>query len=163
MLSQNGWRVLQSGETRQWVIPGTGSWLRLHPGDAGFVLAHFALWHHDQIEHLDEGPWDDWGYALRPVRGQTSGYSNHASGTAMDLNAQDHPLGVRNTYRSDQQMRIRNRLRGRYAGCIRWGGDYQNRADEMHYEIDAGESAIRALAARLRNSHRGRRVWHDNG
>lgn len=163
MQSQNGWRVLESGETHQWVIPETGRWLRLHPGPAGFVLAHFALWFHDQVERLGVDAWDDWGWASRPIRGQTSGFSNHASGTAIDLNAQLHPLGVRNTFTKPQAERIRSRLERVYRDAIRWGGDYQNRADEMHFEIDAGEPAVLALANRLHNSPRGRRVRDANG
>ena len=145
------------------MIPDTGRWLRLHPREAGLVLVHFALWYHEVIERLDPAPWDDWGHAVRPVRGQTTGYSNHASGTAIDLNATKHPLGVRNTHTKDQQSRIRARLEGRYAGVIRWGGDYVNRADEMHFEINSGQARVLALAHALRNSRRGQRVGLANG
>lgn len=163
MRSQNGWPVLQTGDTFQWIIPGTGRWLRLHPAYAGFLLVHLALWYHETIEPLDPAPWDDWGYALRPIRGQTEGYSNHASGTAMDLNATKHPLGVRNTHTKDQQAHIRARLRGRYGGVIRWGGDYVTRADEMHFEIHSGASGVLAVANALRDSSRGQRVALANG
>lgn len=163
MQSQNGWRVLNSDETRQWIIPGTGRWLRLHSGSAGFVLCHFALWFNDQVEKLGVDAWDDWGYAYRPIRGQSTGFSNHASGTAIDLNAQLHPLGVRNTFTAPQAERIRRRLERVYRDTIRWGGDYENRADEMHFEINAGEPAVLALANRLHGSPRGRRVKLDNG
>jgi hypothetical protein len=163
MLSQNGWRVLQAGETHQWLIPDTGRWVRLHPGPAGFVLAHLALWFSEKVERLGVDAWDDWGYAYRPIRGQSSGFSNHASGTALDLNATKHPLGVRGTFTLEQQSRIRGRLERVYRDAIRWGGDYQNRADEMHFEIVVGEPAVLALANRLHNSPRGRRVRDANG
>jgi len=163
MHSQNGWVVLNSEQTHQWVIPGTGRWLRLSKGPAGFVLAHLALWFHKRIEPLDVDPWDDWGYAVRPIRGSSTVISNHASGTAIDLNATKHPLGVRNTFTIDQAAEIRKRLAGRYDGCIRWGGDYQIRADEMHFEIDAGPARILALADALDNSRGGQRVRFANG
>jgi hypothetical protein len=89
--------------------------------------------------------------------------SNHASGTAMDLNATKHPLGVRHTFTLDQEREIRARLAGRYDGCIRWGGDYENRADEMHFEIDVGPARILALADALDDSPGGRRVRFSNG
>lgn len=162
MQSANGWSVIQSDETRKWVVPDTGRHLVLRAGPAGFILTHLALWFHETIEPLDEGTWDDWGYALRPIRGKTSGYSNHASGTAVDLNAQSHPLGVRNTYRDDQAWRIRARLKVFYGEAIRWGGDYSSRADEMHFELHREPAAILALAHRVRNSPRGQRVRNDN-
>jgi hypothetical protein len=162
MQSQNGWRVLQSGEVRKWVIPDTGRHLLLAPGAPGFLLSHLALWFHEAVEPLAVDAWDDWGYAYRPIRGQSQGFSNHASGTAMDLNAQKHPLGSRNTFTERQAFLIRARLRVLYDDTIRWGGDYQNRADEMHFELVAGEPTILALAHRLRNSPRGRRVRDDN-
>ena len=163
MLSQNGWVVLNAGQTRQWVIPDTGRWLRLAQGPAGFVLAHLALWFHMRIEPLDPAPWDDWGWAVRPIRGSSSVMSNHASGTAMDLNATKHPLGVRNSFTLDQAREIRARLAGRYDGCIRWGGDYETRADEMHFEVNVGPARILALADALDDSPGGRRVRFANG
>jgi len=163
MHSQNGWVVLSSEQTQQWVIPGTGRWLRLSKGPAGFVLAHLALWFHKRIEPLDIDVWDDWGYAFRPIRGQVSGFSNHASGTAVDLNATKHPLGVRNTFTLEQASEIRKRLAGRYESVIRWGGDYESRADEMHFEVNAGPARVLALADALDDSPGGRRVRFANG
>lgn len=163
MRSQNGWPVITTGDTWQWILPGTGRWLRLHRGPAGFVLAHLALWYHEAIEPLDHGTWDDWGWAFRMVRGSSDSVSNHASGTAIDLNATSHPLGARNTHTKTQQARIRARLGGRYERAIRWGGDYEFRADEMHFEVITGSAGVLALANRLRDSSRGRRVESANG
>jgi len=42
-------------------------------------------------------------------------------------------LGKRNTFTDEQAVKIRA-LAAKY-GC-RWGGDYKNRADEMHFEIN---------------------------
>lgn len=100
--SQNGWKALDSTQSgplprlRKWVIPGTGRHLVLRDGSAGFVLIHFALWWHEKVEPLDGGVWDEWGWAARPIRGGTT-TSNHASGTAMDLNATSIPLVSRST------------------------------------------------------------------
>lgn len=163
MHSQNGWVVINSEQTHQWVIPGSGQWIRLARGPAGFVLAHLALWFHQRIEPLDPAPWDDWGWAVRPIRGSSTGFSNHASGTAMDLNSSKHALGVRGSFTLGQARDIRARLAGRYDGCIRWGGDYEIRADEMHFEIDAGPARILALADALDDSPGGRRVRFSNG
>lgn len=168
--SQNGWPVLESDELRRWSIPnrkgralrqrnGAAVVLPIARGAAGFVLVHFATWYNDRVERLDvQAVPDDWGWAPRPIRGSST-VSNHASGTAMDLNATLHPLGVPTlaTFTPAQARRIRRRLKF-YAGCIRWGGDYRNRPDAMHYELDRDRRAVRALAAVLRRTRRGRRV-----
>lgn len=161
--SQNGWTVLSASQTRKWIIPGTGRHLVLNPDHAGFVLAHTALWHHERVERLDLGVWDEWGWAVRPVRGQTSGYSNHASGTAADLNATRHPQGVPadRTFTPAQLRRIRRRLR--WLRVLRWGGDYRNaRPDAMHWEINADARAVAAVAAVLRLTPRGRAIMRAN-
>jgi len=85
------------------------------------------------VEPIDVGTLDSWGYAFRPIRGQTEMLSNHSSGTAVDLNAEAHPLGKRETFTMEQETIVRQ-IAAKY-GC-RWGGDYKNRADEMHFEIN---------------------------
>lgn len=159
--SQNGWVVLEANQTRKWVIPGTGRHLVLNPDHAGFILAHNALWYHERVERLDLGVWDEWGWAVRPIRDSTV-TSNHASGTAEDLNATRHPLGVpaSRTFTPAQLARIRRRLR--WLRVLRWGGDYQGRPDAMHWEIDATPDQVRRRAAVLRLTPRGRRILKAN-
>lgn len=160
--SANGWPVLSHSATRTWTLPGVGTRLRLEPGAGGFVLAHWALWYAESIEPLSGRLLDDWGWAYRPIRGRTSGFSNHASGTAVDLNATAHALGRRHTLSTGQIVRIRTRLRDRYDSEIFWGGDFARRADEMHYELACDRAAARALADRLLGTVRGRRIGSAN-
>jgi len=168
--SQNGWPVLaaDSPKLHTWVIPAKGgdSRIRLRNGSAGFILAHFLLWLAEVIEPLSGKVLDDWGYAFRPIRGQSSGYSNHASGTAADANATQHVLGRSGTfaYRVKGRVaaaRIRTRLRF-YGGAIRWGGDYSGRKDEMHFEIVAALGVCEKVARRLMKTPRGRRILKAN-
>ena len=169
MNSQNGYTTLPHRLTgalprlRKWTIPGTGRHLVMRDGSAGFVLAHLALWFHSKVERLDHGVWDEWGYAARPVRGGTKP-SNHASGTAIDLNATRHPLGVATleTFTPEQAARIRRRLRLTFLGCIRWGGDYTKRPDAMHFELIRGLRAVELLAKALAKTPRGRRILAAN-
>lgn len=150
--SSNGWPVLQSGSRtlRTWEVPGCDRHLVLRQGSAGFLLVHNATYIDRYVERLDRGVWDEWGHAVRTIRGQTSGYSNHASGTACDLNATRHPLGVPTSRTwTDNQIRLIRRRLGMYHDCIRWGGDYRNRADAMHWEIDRGLAACEKEARRL--------------
>lgn len=163
--SQNGWPAVASTSSllTTWVIPGQSgdTRLRMRRGSAGFLLAHLALWFDGKVEDLVEPLLDDWAYAYRPVRGYSSTLSNHSSGTAIDLNATDHPLGSTATFDADERRAIVNRV-DFYAGCIRWGGTYQGRKDEMHFEIDADLAACEKRARALLDSPRGKRLLKAN-
>lgn len=159
--SQNGWPA-PPARLRTWIIPGTGRHLTLVDGPAGFLLAHLALWYSERIAPIGRGIWDEWGNAYRAVRGAVSGLSNHASGTAIDLNATQHPLGVRGTLGAAWRYAL---IRARlliYRGAIAWGGDYRYRADEMHYEIAAGPRRCGRVAGRLARTRRGVRILEAN-
>lgn len=144
--SQNGYTANKSALTRMWNI-GEKRRARLRKGSTGWLLKHFADWFDNNIENIDRGQLDEWGYAERPIRGsQTT--SNHASGTALDINATRHPMGHRGTFTKAQTQRIREQLK-RYEGCIRWGGDYSGRTDEMHFEINKPPKTCYRVAKKL--------------
>lgn len=165
--SVNGWPALGSSSRllHTWDLPAKekrdDTRLRLRNGSAGFLLIHMAFWFDKKVEDLDEPLLDDWGYAFRPIRGFETTLSNHSSGTAMDLNATDHPLGVVNSFSAKDEQAIHRRLR-MYDGCIRWGGDYHNRKDEMHFEINKPMSACERVARRLLDSPRGELILKAN-
>lgn len=146
--SQNGWPVI-SRRTRTFEIGDTGRTLSLRPGNAGWILADFAQWYHENIERVDLGVWDEWAWANRDIRGSST-ISNHASGTAIDLNATRHPLGVRGTYSPLQRTRMRNVLSRRYLGAIRAGEFYYGRVDGMHFEIDCGPTRLAFVVAKIK-------------
>ena len=132
--SQNGWPASKDEkeiDIKVFKIKGTDRKMRLQK-DAGVILAAFAAEFHAQVEPIDEGVFDDWAYAYRDVRGSDSVLSNHSSGTAIDLNATKHPLGMQNTFTKQQAATIRE-LTKKYG--LKWGGDYAKRKDEMHWEI----------------------------
>ena len=104
--SQNGWPASKDQKEigiKIFTIKGTDRKMRLQK-DAGVILAAFAAEFHAQVEPIDEGVFDDWAYAYRDVRGSDSDLSNHASGTAIDLNATKHPLGMQNTDRKSTRL-----------------------------------------------------------
>lgn len=162
--SQNTWPALATGSPKlhSWVIPGSKRKLRLRNGSAGFLLVHLALWFDERIEDVDGGILDDWGYAYRPVRGFSTTLSNHSSGTAMDLNATRHVLSRENTFSPADEALITRRVNGFFDDCIRWGGEYRGRKDEMHFEINRPMPACEKVARRLINSPRGRRILKAN-
>jgi hypothetical protein len=102
------------------------------------------------VEPIDGGTLDDWGYCFRNVRGTTDKLSNHASGTAIDLNATKHPLGHAGTFTVMQTVLIQA-LCKKYG--IKWGGDYKGRKDEMHFEIDLTPEKASALIIKLGLKH----------
>lgn len=162
--SQNSWPALaaDSPQLHSWKVPGTTTRLRLRNGSAGFLLVHLALWFDQRIEDVDGIRLDDWGYAFRPVRGYTATLSNHASGTAMDLNATRHPLGREDTFPRADEVLIRRRVNRFFGGAIRWGGQYGGRKDEMHFEINVPLPLAERTARRLMDTPRGRRILNAN-
>lgn len=151
-VSQNGWPADPPRRARQ--VPGTNVRVVVADGPAGDVLVHVLAQVHRRVESLDlrspQGEADDWGYSHRPVRGGAE-LSNHASATAVDVNATRHSLGERSTFTQAQVDEI-HRILHEVDDVVRWGGDYPRRADEMHFEINATPEAVRAVADRLRRS-----------
>ena len=150
---------------RKWRVPGTDIHLLLRDGAMGFILIHVALWFHEKVERLDLSgqPWDEWGWAVRPVRGQTSGYSNHAGGVAEDLNATLHPRGVpaKRTFTPKQIRAIKFQMKF-YLGLVIWGGLWRM-PDAMHFEIaPASLASCERLARWLVRTPRGRRILAAN-
>ena len=139
--SQNGWTAFTSGTDPNLVaIPEVAG--RVRSGDVALIFMHFISRFHAEVEAVSEAagqPQDDWGFAARPIRGGVA-TSNHASGTAIDLNATKHPLGKVNTFTASQRAALR-RLLNDFGGVIRWGGDYSGRKDEMHFEINVPEGS----------------------
>jgi hypothetical protein len=158
--TQNGWPVLSLDDMQQWRIPQfTQTTMPLLPNNPGFVLAHLASWFHDNVERLDPS-WDDWGWsAPRRIIGSDL-YSNHCSGTAVDLNADRHAQGDRGTFTDRQARKIQRRLQTTYP-CLRWGGNYRTVVDEMHFEINvpvSRKSEVDDVARMLRSTVRGEKI-----
>lgn len=148
--SQNGWPASSSPSA----IGITGLTVGGHAFPAGVrggqvhtILGYVARRFHTEVEALVTP--GNWGYNYRAISGSTS-LSNHASGTAIDVNAPRHPLGASGTFSSTQVSRIRSILSA-CNGVVRWGGDYAGRKDEMHFEINVrpGDSRIAPLVAKI--------------
>lgn len=149
VLSQNGWTANDRSQVASFTIPGSTRKMALRKGDCSVVLLDMLGWIHANVCRIDTGQLDDWGYAERTIRGSSTTLSNHASGTAADLDALRHPLGVRGSWTPAQATAIRSRLR-LYEGAIRWGEDYTGRPDGMHFEINAGPDVVARIAQKIR-------------
>ncbi len=147
--SYNGWQVgtpASAIDVTAQAIPGTSLRIEVKSGDVGTVLTYLAARFHAEVEPLRLAG----GYSYRRNVNNTSVWSNHASGTAIDLNWDKHPNGAKGTFTSAQVAAIRNIL-ATLGSVVYWGGDYRGTTDEMHFEINVGPSspALPALAARI--------------
>lgn len=109
--------------------PGT---MRFHTAAANQLIALWEAW--DKANLLDRVLTYDGSFNPRFIRGSRTNLSNHAFGTAFDINASTNGLGVRPP------------LVGQ-TGCVRelvgiandhgffWGGHYKKRKDGMHFEV----------------------------
>lgn len=150
--SINGWEVLDNPpwsdprlDTK--AIPGVPSRkLKLRREVLPLFLA-LAKDYHDTIEPIDQGELDDWSYSYRDARFSTS-WSDHASGTAIDLNASKEGwLGMNNYswWANPSRHRAAKAIKDRYevvmwGGSTDFGGDYRNgpTVDWMHWAIKPG-------------------------
>jgi len=142
--SQNGWPVYT---TSTGLVPLNWVTGRVKPGDVHYIFDHLCRQIHTRVEPIRRD-WS-WGWAYRAIRGQISGFSNHASATAIDLNAPAHPLGQVGTF-SKRQVEEIHAILMELDGVIRWGGDYSGRKDEMHWEINASPEAVKRVVDRLK-------------
>ena len=148
LTSYNGWPASKDQAeigVRSYLVPGTMRKLRCASAVAPLLIG-FAAEFHSLIEPIDDDGLDDWGFAYRDVRGVPGKLSNHASGTAIDLNATKHPLGQIGTFEANKVPMLRA-LAHKYG--LTWGGDYKNRKDEMHFEISIDAVKAAALITKI--------------
>lgn len=148
LTSYNGWEASKEPahiKIKSYAIPGTSLKIRCAEAVAPLIVG-FCKEFNELIEPLDGGQLDDWGYAFRMVRGTTNKLSNHSSGTAIDLNATKHPLGKIGTFPAEKVPMIRALAR-KYG--LFWGGDYQQRKDEQHFEINVSPKKVLELIKAL--------------
>jgi hypothetical protein len=145
--SYNGWPASQDQAEigiKSYKVEGTQMKLRCAQKVAPLLVGFAAEFHH-LIEPLDVGSLDDWGYAYRDVRGVPGKLSNHASGTAIDLNSSRHKLGQVGTF-AEGEVPMLMALAKKYG--LTWGGTW-TRPDPMHFEISIGPAKVAALITKL--------------
>jgi hypothetical protein len=129
--SQNGFPASREpGEigVRNFTVPGTAITVAVR-ADIAPRLLKMAEWFHHNVEQLKKEQCS--GYSFRKINGSND-FSNHASGTAIDLNSLKHPLGRPGTVPKNKRSAIS--AKARELGLL-WGGDFDGRVDEMHFEV----------------------------
>ena len=123
----------------------------MRAGAVATIFTHLIRRYHNEVEPIDRGQLDDWGYAYRAVRGSTT-LSNHASGTGVDLNATKHPFRTSASQNmTPGQIAACRKLVADFAPVIRW----IEGSDPMHWEINYASRGgtvgnVEALARRLK-------------
>ena len=145
--SQNNYSLIYNGQNKS-NFAGKVCIGGVRNDACGEVLNYVAKQFNDRVETLVNP--GCWGWAPPKAIPGSSSYSNHGSGTAIDLNAPKHPWKVKGTFSPDKVGVIRQIL-AECENVVRWGGDY-TRVDEMHFEINADYAAVSRLAAKLNNS-----------
>ena len=147
--SQNGWSASPTLARRPLIVNGVEFIGGIRDDDAveavlGYVLKRID----DEVEPLINP--GCWGFSYRANANNPNSLSNHASGTAVDFNAPQHPNGVptARTFTTAQVARIHNILAD-VDHVIRWGGDYSGTPDAMHLEVVVDQPTLAAVAARL--------------
>jgi hypothetical protein len=149
-VSQSGYPVIIDRADprilRNPTVPGTDVQILggVLAGPVAVVLLYYAARFNAEVEHLELGPepGDDWGGTPKQITDGT-GWSNHASYTAIDLNATEHPQHVRGTFTARQYAAMRRIAQELAAAAgrtiLRLGIDWTGTSvDEMHVEIAPG-------------------------
>lgn len=155
-VTESGFEVIPDyGDPRIQLITVDGVAIRpgVLRGDVAIILRWVAAQFDATVQPLVSG--QCFGYAPRQIRGGT-GWSNHASGTAIDLNGANFPQGTRNM--TGKQYVACMTIQLSCHGVVRWGGSYvaPTEIDEQHWEINdnmAGTARLAVLAATIRNGN----------
>lgn len=114
----------------------------LKAGDVTTVLLYVDAQMEARVEKRI--PAHCWGYAYKANANNPSQLSNHASGTAIDRNAPEHPNGKGGTFSAAQVKQIEAIL-AECGGAVKWLKGY----DEMHFDIAVDAKTLAPIAARL--------------
>jgi len=146
--SLNGWVVPPKHLVTK-KVPGADRRLTLAEDAAPLLLA-VAADYNKSVRRIDIGPTDEGGYNNRDANGAPGRKSNHASGSAIDLNwsqegAQNSNWGKKFFSQVKTKAAIAV-MKQRYGKWIQWGGDWRAQ-DFMHWEIKPGVTPIMVKAA----------------
>jgi len=150
MNSSNGWPVsLDKSSIVNYMVPGTKRHFSCRTSVAP-ILINFAAEIH-KLEPIDVGVFDDWGWYVRKVRGSKSKMSNHASGTAIDINSTKHGWKATRSGYTKKQESIIDILCFDFG--IRWGWRYKfGFKDPMHFEIIESKLQVKERIAAMKLS-----------
>jgi hypothetical protein len=139
--SYNGWPA-SDDRSAIGVVPSDWFPGGVKAGDVATVLGYVARQLDARVEPIVAG-WC-WGYTYKSNVNNPSQLSCHASGTAIDWNAPDHPNGSSGTF-SQAQVGTIYAILDEVQGAVDWLQGY----DEMHFEISVSATDLAQVAASL--------------
>jgi hypothetical protein len=144
--SYNGWPASSNkseiGVVQSEWFPGGAK-----EGDVTTVLRYVAEQLNARVEPIVGGTC--WGYSYRANANNPNSLSCHASGTAIDWNAPQHPNGAYGTF-TDAQVGEIYAILNEVEGAIHWlNGDDGGTADQMHFEVCVDANTLAGVAARI--------------
>lgn len=158
--SYNGWTASRTLKTRV-IEPVKGVRIRVRDNDnVAAVFSYLIRQYHKRVDSVTgPHPADDWGFAFRDNVNNPGSLSCHASGTAVDIDATEHPndVATAKTFTKVQIAEVHEILR-ELAGTIRWGGDYRYTVDAMHFEVIVGPGELRNIGRRIRKLKPGQKL-----
>jgi hypothetical protein len=108
------------------------SGMQFHKRAAAQLQGLWAEW--EQAKLLDRVMSYEGAYVPRFIRGSRTSLSNHAFGSAFDINARFNGLGVRPAL-VGQKGCVRELVPIAHRWGFYWGGHFQGRPDGMHFEV----------------------------
>lgn len=148
--AQRGWKSdIDYGDKRLKSLPQiTGQVL---DGDVWVILNDLAERYDETVEAINKA--GSWGFTPKKIAG-TQVLSYHAYALAVDFNASKR-VQFYDTMTTAQKAAA-NKLRGRYLGVVRWGGDFPKaRLDQMHWEIIGTPAQVKRVADKIRAEQTG--------
>ena len=149
-VSLNGWTYPAAKKVTK-TVPGTSRRLTLNVLCAPLLLA-VAADYHATVRPIDVGTVDEGGYCDRDARAASGRKSNHATGTAIDLNWSEEgrlnsAWGAKFFALPAKRAAIKA-MEARYGSCVQWGGDAwsSKSRDWMHWEIKPGVTPAQVAA-----------------
>jgi hypothetical protein len=154
IITENGWPECELSQCEQILVPGTNKvkWFS-RAGDAATILTAWAAWFNRNVRPIEpsDGHRNWWGWD----ENDTVFTSNHKSGTAVDLCADQLPWTKLTM--PQNQVDIVERGLQLFEGLVFWGRHW-NRVDEMHFQMNGGtwnNPRTAQFAQRLRDGYLG--------
>jgi len=145
--SQNGWPVVGKSACDQGPFAGVTFPNGILKGDVAVIARWQMAQYEARVEPLVPGTC--WGWDAKKISGSDE-WSNHASATAWDNNATQHPMGTPASHNmSTAQIRECHEIEAESEDTLRWGADF-SRPDPMHWEIIGSRTQVARFAAKIR-------------
>jgi D-alanyl-D-alanine carboxypeptidase-like protein len=131
LVTENGWPQCSAQELDRLLVPGTANVkIELREGNPAVILTAWAAWWHRNVRSIvpPDGHRNYWGWSAT----NDVWNSNHLSGTAIDLCADELPW--QRYVMPQEQITIVERGLNLFEGTVYWGGHW-GRVDQMHSQI----------------------------